>query len=67
MSAEESVIDALMQTLPRSTAEFLIGCLKEEWLTEKAEKDECNHELYRNVYGETGVWNRCDVCGSVNV
>lgn len=67
MSAEESIMDVLTETVPVTTAKFLLSCLKEEWEAKEAEKSECDHAYYRGVLDETGVWSRCDTCGEVNV
>lgn len=67
MSAEKVVHGYLVDIAGPAGAEFLLGCLKEEWLTGEAEKSECAHPYYRSVYNETGVWNRCDTCGAINV
>ncbi len=67
MSAEESIMDVLTETVPVTTAKFLISCLKEEWLIKEAEKSECDHSFWRYVYEDSSVNTRCDTCGEVNV
>lgn len=67
MSAEESVMDVLTETVPVTTAKFLLSCLREEWSTKEAEKSECTHAAWRYVHDEPGVWNKCDMCEKRNV
>lgn len=67
MSAEDVVLDTMMQTVSKVTAKFLLGCLKEEWMTGEAEKNECKHGAWRFVHDEPGVITRCDLCGKADV
>ncbi len=67
MTAEDSVRDILTEATSATTAEFLLGCLKEQWLAREADKNECTHAAWRYVYDEPGVWSRCDTCGERNV
>lgn len=66
MSAEDVVLDTMMQTVSKTTAKFLLDKLKEEWLAKGSEKTECDHANWRNVYDETDIWRRCDLCEAVN-
>lgn len=67
MSVEGAVLDAMVRVMPEKTAKLLLGSLREEWLTEEAEKNECDHSFWRFVQGEPGVTTRCDDCGEANV
>lgn len=67
MSAEETVKQVLLDSVGETTAEFLLGCLKEEWLAKEAEKNECTHAAWRYVYDEPGAWSKCDMCEKRNV
>lgn len=67
MSAEKVVHGYLVDVAGPAGAEFLLGCLKEEWLTKEEEKSECDHSFWRYVYEDSSVNTRCDTCGEVNV
>lgn len=63
---EESVLEALTAKFGQPISRMILDKLKEEWLAEEAEKTECNHANWRNVYDETDIWRRCDLCEAVN-
>lgn len=67
MTAEDSVRDILTRATSATTAEFLLGCLREQWLAREADKSECMHTSWRYTYNDPGGWNKCDGCGKYNV